>query len=1518
MAQSTIAETTMTTAAAAAAAAEKPLVEVDAPSDVSLLWQQALDKYQESTGKNLKQIPSFGRVEDILADAELQQSMFSTFRHNGEMGDRLRSSVARNASFLESLRFVVDGAALAYPPTTAISSAFFYFLQMTKHISSDYDKIVDFFDTMKNCLERLSIIQVKLPSIPAYTSHVVRVFSAMLSVCGIATAYIKKGRFKKWVRVLREGGGDGNLQSAHAAMEKSLTELESASVTVILATTEGLKQDTKGIVATTERIDISNQRIDTRTERIELSILSQRDQFHEMSANFEKLLKSQRKDAKKLQLYDPGKVVDARTRKHVAFNSVKLCFETSIDPAWQTRDIEYSFVKGSAKWVLEEEAYQAWREGGNNPYLWISGDAGFGKTCIAFSLARELTESVASEPKTSVAAFYFQSDQAELRSVSNAMSSIIIQIAKRNTSYCEQVSSEIGKSDGDVDIDNWSTDLWERFFQSKFGSKSNNRLFLVIDGLDEISAEDRVKFLGLLAQVRKESLNMHVLFTSRTDIPSSPKLLQPLEITATKDKLLPDMTLLVKDRLKRLPNLYALHKKTKRKILSRVLEKADSMLYVDHMLRRYNSIGREGAVLKDLETNLPDNLQSLYNNMLAELTQRRTSEHMKIFKNLLAWLAFSKRLLTVGEVDDLTTLLGQDRSYNIIEEVEGKSSRILRIARTFDEENQDDESDGEGDPPDDASVASKMIADDNAASLQFLDRSLRDYFRSADVNEEELRTDVSSAHLIIFEMSVNVICGMYRSKGAKAGDQVKNYAINFWARHFLDLDPLSATEKDVVRVIEPLVLILSNHNNAAKELESAPVYRDVFGKTVKRQNDFLKLVAIWVERASDLKVEKLNDGARSWVESAVRSLLKIMVPLARGHVLNWFQQIHEEHDCFGFAADALLMASSTEIFGSTDLHPIIPARHITKAKIIKSFADVFSDIPKDETAYRAVALVLKNKEHYDEAIVACKTALAVSSSDTGRFRTSVVLAQIYCKLYGDEVENGSDAGGSEEDSSEYNAMAYKEICEALSKRPPIDNSPASKEVLLLIREALLIRGDCERVIKKMDAAVKSFGEARTICPSEILGGDSLNEITSILGEQGRFTELMENVELWTPWERMAWLTANDEDDRHDIFRNAATVTGKEDFLVKTYEDIIAYLDRSKSSAAIRWELGSYYQTVKGDFAKVKPWFYSIVDGDSFISPATGEEDLVILSETQLNLCDVIYEEFRRAETLEKKIASMEELKRLQTRRRRAAVDDGDVYETASSIVHANMLRKMGPAHEFQNILEKTFQTCISSLTDDKGWNDQNSLCLLAKVLATVGGLEKEAQIAFSAQFYIIDPEVEHGWSDEESVWSTDGENVEEEGDSASDTGCDDSGSSGSSPSSSSGKKESNVNGDFAPDTAYVCQGECVDDEIESWETGPVYLCMICTNCDLCNACYEKRQAYNKDSSNNTHWRLYCGANHWYLKGPVDGWKGIKDGHMTIGEEKIKFMDWLEELRVSKWKKAWEEFWMREEAQGDIL
>jgi hypothetical protein len=99
------------------------------------------------------------------------------------------------------------------------------------------------------------------------------------------------------------------------------------------------------------------------------------------------------------------------------------------------------------------------------------------------------------------------------------------------------------------------------------------------------------------------------------------------------------------------------------------------MLYIEHMLRRLSYIGRQGAVLKDLEKNLPDNLQALYQLLLDECHKGRTDVQYKALKRLFAWLAYSKRSLTLEEAGCLVQMTVPDGSFDVEDEILGRSAR---------------------------------------------------------------------------------------------------------------------------------------------------------------------------------------------------------------------------------------------------------------------------------------------------------------------------------------------------------------------------------------------------------------------------------------------------------------------------------------------------------------------------------------------------------------------------------------------------------------------------------------------------------------------------------------------------------------------------------------------------------------------------------------------------------------------------------------------------------------------------
>lgn len=98
------------------------------------------------------------------------------------------------------------------------------------------------------------------------------------------------------------------------------------------------------------------------------------------------------------------------------------------------------------------------------------------------------------------------------------------------------------------------------------------------------------------------------------------------------------------------------------------------VLYVEHVLRRLNSLGKEAMVLKELEK-LPNNLSDLYALLIAECQKGRSDDEFASLKRLFAWLAYSKRPLTLGEASNLVELVNEKAKLSLEEEMDGRSAR---------------------------------------------------------------------------------------------------------------------------------------------------------------------------------------------------------------------------------------------------------------------------------------------------------------------------------------------------------------------------------------------------------------------------------------------------------------------------------------------------------------------------------------------------------------------------------------------------------------------------------------------------------------------------------------------------------------------------------------------------------------------------------------------------------------------------------------------------------------------------
>lgn len=573
----------------------------DLESDIGILWQDALNKYaKESDGTDLRSLDSSRwNMNVILAEQDRQVTLFTEFRHNKGKLDKLRSLVARNSAMIQSVAgSVVNAASTAFPPGAALLTAFNYVMNASKAVSEDYDMIVTFFDIMHSFLDRVSMLENRVPKEAPFQKFLINVFTALLTLCAIARKCRKKGRLSKWAKALIDGT-DPKLKGAYESLHTHLQRFESATMIATLKQTIDtnrtlgtIGKDIKDIQAGVDQVkDISQQNYHLGLETLTLNkettavssqmlIITQQtqDASAEQADTLRKIERSLRLSQK--QNNDGAdQNVDAGARKSTALKKLQKKLGCEIDTKEQLEEIEATFVKGTCQWFKGTEAYADF-ENGKTQLLWITGPPGIGKSSLTYTIVKSLQEEHMGEPGHSVAHFFFREDLDNFRSMDRMLRSCACQISLQDVKYREDLLADLQRDSLESrdfrKIRDDKDKLWERLFGSKFGKGSERKAVLILDGIDEATEPEMLNILELFNKIASASLNIQILFTSAKEAIPIHEKLNCVKYVIGKENVLKDMRLIALTRMKQLPKLRKLRSEAKKKIVIKLRKKADS------------------------------------------------------------------------------------------------------------------------------------------------------------------------------------------------------------------------------------------------------------------------------------------------------------------------------------------------------------------------------------------------------------------------------------------------------------------------------------------------------------------------------------------------------------------------------------------------------------------------------------------------------------------------------------------------------------------------------------------------------------------------------------------------------------------------------------------------------------------------------------------------------------------------------------------------------------------------------
>ncbi|KAI1077824.1 hypothetical protein F5B20DRAFT_550495 [Whalleya microplaca] len=1475
-------------------------------------------------------IQEFDTTQDINATIEKWKIEFINRRHPPD-GSPLRKAcekvgahigeIVNAVGIVQSTFNIVANAVPVTAPVATTLAAFSGVFDSFRKVSEEFDKIVEFFDTFSKMfrnMEQLKGTEDKSVDLDFVLESVDELLAASIDACVLAIR-APEHRIKMWIELAL---GDDEVGPALQKVRKATLAVQERISTVGLKVSFDIRYILVDVKDTADKtygqVLLGNQKQDEILERQKDSDRKNERLLAEVIKKIDERRPAAQKNTNR----------DIVSRRNAIFLELKQNLEPVIDQSGYIQDLKGWQVPGSSGWLFDKR-YSRWCTT-EKQLLWVHGAAGIGKSYMSLAAIQELEKE-----KKLFANFFFRENRDSSRSLKGALSSMVLQVARNDSQYSGEILNILKTLPETQELQ----ELFTNFFINR---KTDRELFLVFDGIDEAQEEEQAALINILDLAIKKTPKIRILITSRcAPIIESVETQTATTIEAMKiDELQSSFKVVCRERIESHHRLRKFSKRSKKVIIAQLTQKADGMIYIKNMLNFFETLGLEKDVLKQVYTNMPQSLDGVYDMILEECYKERTEKQSEILKEVFAWIAFGTRRLTLQEVAYLAKRSSSANERLIIqEEIRQKLSGILELVRSIEHEELTDEDEEFSMSRDvhekDGINAIISYVDDKLFALQFQERSLRDYFRKKEQSQSNNRWSPFKARLSVLKTCVSLLCDESiehdQESDQQNGEQddrqvsyrLKMHAANRWDEHFAELskDIGQAQDEDVLQMTELLSKLMTNSGNATKALEDFAQwrYREYEFSDGKSLTD---VTSEWVTRASSISLEnqklKLSQEAQEWLSqvSSEGGVSKMMGSLAKAHGKNWLRETNSAlaKEAFLFARDALLLSDGvTEEDGDSSHDPNdddCPVEYFEG--IIKKIMDNEGDKAfGNERTNRALGLVFYWYERFPLAIEYFEKSVHESSSQLERYHGLVARAKAWGHI--GEVEKAR--------------QFFTDALEALNSLPQSQAEIPKNQILK--RTALLRYADFET---ENEEIIRLLNDARHCVGIGILDGDSLDDLTVALEKsKDEKHQLMRAIQEWSIEERSSWLKWAMEDEANinnaiTRLEKAATEIDKKSDL----EKILTAVVRPSRTTPVwaRYRLSRMYSQV----------LHSIDKAEGLLKVLMKErptaETKEILRSARQDYVKIIYHKFRSANTRTEKDAYIKILGTIEK------LDSDDLRASYLSIIQARMMRAVGNLGAYKEKLSDAFKVCLKGLTDDDLENDIYAFRRLAVVLSSLEVLKRDARIAYSLQYSKVNlskPETTTGeGSDTNAPESSSIQVIEEREDQPNHNYTGEQECLHVKTEDLKGEDSTYNNTNFIvggtvlvqqPDNLFAeisCSVETysygdnyaedlnefswsscdVCDEVPTcfWSK-PAYLCLVCVIGTVCSDCFDKREQAKHEEIPGK-WYGYCGRRHKYLKGPIDGWQGVKDGMIRIqGEEPIKFQEWLTGLK-EKWENAW--------------
>jgi hypothetical protein len=351
------------------------------------------------------------------------------------------------------------------------------------------------------------------------------------------------------------------------------------------------------------------------------------------------------------------------------------------DPRYDKHRIEDTkggLLADSYRWVLDNTAFQQWRQEPDSRLLWVKGDPGKGKTMLLCGIINELQSSMLQSALLSY--FFCQATDARINSATAAFRGLLYMLVAQQPSLAAHVRKKYDHGGKAIFEDENAWVVLAEIFEDVLYDSSLRMTYLIIDALDEC-VTDLPKLLDFIAKQSSASSRVKWIVSSR----NWPDIEANLDLAGHKVKLslklnTKSVAAAVDVFIQQKVDQLAQEKRYKAEVRYAVLQHLRS--------NADNTFLWVALVCQDLKTTpkwnvverlalFPPRLDSLYKRMMDQISE---SNSAKICLQVLASTAILYRPVTVSELIALVEQLEDlDDDLESVREIVGFCGSFLTL-----------------------------------------------------------------------------------------------------------------------------------------------------------------------------------------------------------------------------------------------------------------------------------------------------------------------------------------------------------------------------------------------------------------------------------------------------------------------------------------------------------------------------------------------------------------------------------------------------------------------------------------------------------------------------------------------------------------------------------------------------------------------------------------------------------------------------------------------------------------------